>query len=96
MRIGDKHGKTRFVDIIAYEEWIKRGSPEPNGKHAGSQSSGPMAENMESEPMFFQPHYGLRRELSVPPPSFEQRVLTLLPIPAVISKLFEPCRTIWN
>lgn len=65
MRIGDRHGKTRFVDIIAYEEWTKRGSPEPTGKHSGGQSSVPKSEDTGSEQMYFQPHYGLRRELSV-------------------------------
>ncbi|KAJ9120156.1 hypothetical protein QFC22_003055 [Naganishia vaughanmartiniae] len=61
MRIGDQHGKTRFVDIIAYEEWIKNGRPEINGKHSSTQAS------VEAEPeqMFFQPHYRLRRDLNI-------------------------------
>jgi hypothetical protein len=68
MRIGDRNGKTRFVDIIAYQEWNKRGSPEPNDNRSGEKSSD-TPENGVSENLFFQPHYGLRRELSVDLPS---------------------------
>lgn len=59
MRIGDQHGNTRFVDIIAYEEWIKNGRPGINGKHSSTQASA----DTSSEQMFFQPHYRLRRDL---------------------------------
>lgn len=64
MRIGDKNGKTRFVDIIAYQDWNKRGSPEPNGDRSGEKSSDAI-ESAAAENLFFQPHYGLRRELLV-------------------------------
>lgn len=71
MRVGDPFGKTRFVDIIAYEDWMKRGSPElrerpplvskDKSPQAGKQSSPEPVESAEHP--FYVPHYAYRREL---------------------------------